>query len=372
MKFYLVGGAVRDQLLGIPVKERDWVVVGGDEKTLKKLGFQQVGKEFPVFLHPKTREEYALARTEKKVDAGYKGFTVEASPDISLNDDLKRRDLTINAMALSESGELIDPYGGKADLDKKILRHVSPAFAEDPVRILRIARFFARYKQYGFQIDPSTITLMRQMVDAHEVDALVAERVFKELDRALGEPNPEAFFLALAASGALSILFPGITTQGIQLKALIAATKRTDRAVIRFAALLHAYPECETTTLPSIKALCSRYRTPTYYHTLAELVRAHYQTALKAQQLTADELLSLFYSLDLFRRPERFDDFLLATEAIAEAHNMTVDTAYLTSLSQIIRAVDITSLLDEIHDGKALGDAIKQKRLEALSKNRTD
>lgn len=367
MKFYLVGGAVRDQLLGVPVKERDWVVVGGTERDMLQQGFQRVGKEFPVFLHPKTREEYALARTEQKVEAGYKGFTVEASPTVSLFDDLKRRDLTINAMALDESGELIDPYGGKDDLDKRLLKHVSPAFAEDPVRILRIGRFLARYARLGFHIDPSTIALMKTMVQAGEVDALVAERVFKELDRALGEPSPEQFFQALQACGALSVLFPGITADGISLRALVAATDITPSSAVRFAALMHAYPEGNTSHLNSIRAICNRYRTPTYYHELADIVQKHHETAQNSEQMTKDKVLALFYTLDIFRRPERFDDFLLATEAITRAKEMAWDKQWLKNAGEITRSVDIKPLLQQHLDGAALGDAIRALRLMALN-----
>lgn len=369
MKFYLVGGAVRDQLLGIPVMERDWVVVGGEENDLKKLGFQQVGKEFPVFLHPITREEYALARKELKVEAGYKGFTVEASPDVSLADDLKRRDLTINAMALDESGKLIDPYGGKQDLDAKLLKHVSPAFAEDPVRILRIGRFLARYASRGFHIDPSTIELMKEMVQAGEINALVAERVFKELERALAEPNPEQFFLTLHACHALPILFPGIKSDGISLNTLINAASLTKKSVIRFAAFMHAYPECSTRQLSSIREICKRYRTPSYYQELAEIVQKYYQAALNARKQETDTILSLFYAIDIFRRPDRFKDFLIATHAIAITRQHEFNSDWLFNASEVTRTTNIEPLLTKQLAGKALGDAIRELRLHQLKQH---
>src|SRR3990167_4434003 len=239
MKIYLVGGAVRDQLLGLPVKERDWVVVGATINDMLKLGYKQVGKEFPVFLHPKTKEEYALARMERKVKPGYQGFTFDTSPIVTLEDDLIRRDLTINAMAEDEDGALIDPYHGKADLEAKILRHTSPAFSEDPVRILRLARFLARFASLGFSIAQETHDLMQTMVQNGEVDALVPERVWKEFERSLREPNPEKFFEVLAACHALPRLFPSIAIKSDGMAALLAATTLTRQPLVRFAALLH-------------------------------------------------------------------------------------------------------------------------------------
>jgi len=366
MKFYLVGGAVRDELLGVPVKERDWVVVGASPQAMKKLGFQLVGKEFPVFLHPTTREEYALARTEKKTDPGYKGFQVDASPDVSLNEDLIRRDLTINAMARDEAGHLIDPYGGKQDLEQKVLRHVSPAFKEDPVRILRIARFLARYQSLGFHIDPATLKLMKDMVHEGEVDALVAERVFKELDRALMEPNPEAFFLTLAECDALPILFPGLKPDGKLIAALKSASKLSVKPVVRFAALLYDYPECATKQLSTIRELCQRYRTPAYYQELAELVKKHHTTITTQVLANADELLNLFYALDIFRRKERFDDFVLVMQAI---NVITPKQAQeFNSAAEIARAADIKPILKKGLDGKELGHEIRKLRLEQLEK----
>ncbi|HEX4045174.1 MAG TPA: multifunctional CCA tRNA nucleotidyl transferase/2'3'-cyclic phosphodiesterase/2'nucleotidase/phosphatase, partial [Gammaproteobacteria bacterium] len=276
MKIYLVGGAVRDKLLGLRVKERDWVVVGASEQDMLALGYRQVGKEFPVFLHPSTREEYALARTERKVGLGYKGFSFDTSPDVLLEDDLIRRDLTINAMAETAEGVLIDPFHGQIDLKQKVLRHVSSAFAEDPVRILRVGRFLARYARLGFQVAPETMILMQQMVAAGEVDALVAERVWKECMRALGEKNPEYFFVVLSACDALPILFPNLVLGDAGMHALQQACQLTTNKIVRFAALLHALPD----TKKAIQTLCLRYRVPNVYRDLALLTAAHYQTAL--------------------------------------------------------------------------------------------
>ncbi len=208
MKTYLVGGAVRDELLGLPVRERDWVVVGATAAQMLDLGYRQVGRDFPVFLHPETHEEHALARTERKTAPGYRGFVVHAEPDVTLEEDLLRRDLTINAMARDEAGGLIDPFNGRADLEARLLRHVSPAFAEDPVRILRVARFAARFAHLGFRVADETRALMRRMVAAGEVDALVPERVWQEMERALGEGSPATFFEVLRDCGALAVLFP--------------------------------------------------------------------------------------------------------------------------------------------------------------------
>src|SRR6185437_11831 len=208
MEVYLVGGAVRDRLLGLPIRERDWVVVGARPQELESAGYVSVGKEFPVFLHPETREEYALARLERKVAPGYRGFTTQFSPDVTLEEDLRRRDLTINAMAQTAAGEIIDPYGGQRDLQARLLRHVSDAFTEDPVRILRVARFAARFAERGFAVSPDTLALLRTMAASGEVDALVPDRVWQETDRALGESRPDVFFETLRACGALTRIFP--------------------------------------------------------------------------------------------------------------------------------------------------------------------
>lgn len=362
MKIYLVGGAVRDKLLGLPVKERDWVVVGATTDDMLKQGFRQVGKEFPVFLHPKTNEEYALARMERKVSLGYKGFTFDASPDVSLEDDLLRRDLTINAMAEDAAGNIIDPYRGKTDLDKKILRHVSPSFSEDPVRVLRIARFHARYHALGFRIASETIELMRHMVDAGEINALVPERVWKELDRALGEKNPEKFFEVLDACGALHILFSEINMNNAGLAALITAEKLSTESAVRFAALTHALPDAKK----AIASLCDRYRIPNAYRELAQLIALHYATALRADDLTAEQLLQLFSALDIYRRKPRFAEFLIVCQAIAKTKNAHFDSAWLANAAQVASDNDIKALLAKGLDGDKLADEIRKKRLESL------
>ena len=368
MKIYLVGGAVRDKLLGLPVKERDWVVVGATVEDMLKLGYRQVGKEFPVFLHPKTKEEYALARVERKVQPGYRGFAVDTSPDVSLEEDLIRRDLTINAMAEDEQGKLIDPYHGQEDLNQKLLRHVSPAFSEDPVRILRVGRFLARYARLGFSVAPESIALMGKMVKAGEVNALVAERVFKELDRALAEPHPEKFFELLDACGALAILFPSLKTESDGMHALKTAAKLTPKPVIRFAALLHALPDAKKT----IPELCERYRTPNAYKALALLTAAHYNEALNATTMSSKKLLSLLNALDSHRREARFHDFLIACDAIAQTCNNIFDPMWLKRCADAAASVDVKAILATGVTGPEFIALLNQKRLTAIEEWRND
>jgi len=363
MKIYLVGGAVRDKLMGLPVHERDWVVVGATRADMLDRGYRQVGKEFPVFLHPKTNEEYALARMERKVGPGYKGFAVDTSPHVTLEDDLIRRDLTINAMAEdTESGTLIDPYDGAKDIQHRLLRHVSPAFAEDPVRILRVGRFLARYAYLDFHVAPETMQLMQQMVQAGEVNALVAERVWKELERALKEKNPTAFFAVLNECHALPILFPHLNPHGIGMQALSVAATHPTSAAIRFATLWHDAPDAKKT----IAALATRYRIPTYYRELAQLTALHHVTALRTKQLTASDLVQLFASLDIFRRTERFNDFVAACRIIAETQQLAFDADWLHHAATIARNVDVQALIAAGFAGNALAERLKEVRIEKL------
>ncbi len=352
MQIYLVGGAVRDQLLGLPVKEKDWVVVGATANDMLQAGFRPVGKDFPIFLHPKTGEEYALARTERKVGRGYTGFTFDTSTTVTLEEDLKRRDLTINAMAQTTSGELIDPYHGQTDLAKKILRHVSPAFAEDPVRILRVARFNARF---NFDVAPDTLLLMRKMVEQGEVDALVAERVWKEWERALLEKYPENFFAILTACNALAILFPQITASNAGLLALRQSVNLSANPQVRFAALLHTLSENE------IKTLCDRYRIPTDYREIATLVSKYLPHYQDATNLSADDLLDFLLATDAFRRPDRFKDFLLGCAACSAIHT----TDWLLACSEQAKAINVKELITD-YTGQALAQKIKEKRRNAI------
>ncbi|MDH4274841.1 MAG: multifunctional CCA addition/repair protein [Gammaproteobacteria bacterium] len=354
---YLVGGAVRDRLLGRPVGERDWVVVGARAEDLVNQGFKPVGKDFPVFLHPQTHEEYALARTERKTAPGYKGFLVHASPDVSLQEDLLRRDLTINAIAETPEGEIIDPLNGQADLAARCLRHVSPAFVEDPVRILRVARFAARFAPLGFHVAPETMALMQSMVASGEVDALVAERVWAETFKALQESTPSHFFSVLRACGALARLFPEIDAlfgvpqppqyhpevdTGVHtLLVLDQAAQRSDDSMVRFAALLHDLGKATTPpehwpkhhgheqrTAPLVRRLCKRLRVPNQYADLAEKVGRWHGVIHKALELRPATLLGMFNRLDVWRRPERLAQILLACRADAAGRPGFEDRPY--------------------------------------------
>lgn len=371
MKIYLVGGAVRDKLLHLPVKEHDYVVVGATPEDMLKLGYRQVGKEFPVFLHPQSGEEYALARMERKVQPGYKGFTFDTSPQVTLEEDLLRRDLTINAMAIDlETDELIDPYGGQQDIKQKILKHVSPAFSEDPVRILRVGRFLSRFYHLGFHVAPETIHLMRTMAQAGEVNALVAERVWKELERALAEKNPEMFFSVLTDASALDILFPHLSMEGPGIKALSMASSLTSDTVVRFAALLHDLPEDEpgkTQAKKTIAKLCDNYRVPNTYRELALLTALLYPKAFRAALSPVSEWVELFSSLDIYRREDRFNKFLLACSAIARVHHTDFDSIQLKNGAAIAKAVDVKILLAQGYEGRVLADALKKERTEKLA-----
>ncbi len=324
MQVYLVGGAVRDELLGRPVAERDWVVVGATPEEMERLGYRPVGRDFPVYLHPQTHEEYALARRERKVAPGYRGFTTQFSPQVSLEEDLQRRDLTINAMARDTHDRLIDPFGGQADVERRLLRHVSPAFVEDPVRILRVARFAARFAGLGFSVAPETLVLMRHMVDNGEVHALVPERVWRELERALAEPQPEACFETLQACGALAVLLPELQWSEHERRALQYAVSLSADPAVRFAALLGSLAQ------PTIDALAQRLRVPNEYRELA-LLTARLGTRLaQAAQLDAAGLLDLLEAADALRRGERFRKLLLATEATTAAASSAAASAAAT------------------------------------------
>ena len=357
MKIYLVGGAVRDKLLGYPHHEKDWVVVGATPEEMIKLGYKPVGKDFPVFLHPETNEEYALARTERKTAPGYHGFVCHSDPAVTLEEDLLRRDLTINAMAADTDGSIIDPYGGRRDLDAKILRHVSPAFAEDPLRILRTARFAARYFHLGYHIAAETIALMRAMVESGEIDALVTERVWKELQRALGEPNPEQFFFTLQNCGAQSRLLPeldAVTTHTWDALKRSAASSAPETT--RFAMLF-----CELDAIAA-QSLCERLKAPNAYRELATLI----STRLRALQTiaSANDVLDLLNSVDAWRRPERFDEFLQAGKLLhtPETHIQILRASF-AAASQVAAATYIAQGIT----GKALGPAIEQGRQAAIA-----
>lgn len=356
MKIYLVGGAVRDELLNLPVKERDYVVVGASAEDMLQLGFRQVGKDFPVFIHPKSGEEYALARTERKVGRGYAGFAFDASPQVTLEEDLLRRDLTINAMAKSDDGDLIDPYHGQADLTNKLLRHVSDAFVEDPVRILRVARFAARYASLGFQVASDTLELMRKMVISKEVDALVAERVWKELERALAEKNPEEFFQVLERCGALAVLFPLLRADGVA--ALQRVVVLTQDVLIRFAVLLHDLTEDD------VRQMCDRYRIPSDYKELALLVQKYLPEYKKAKDYSAEQLVELLMKTDAFRRESRWQRFLVAC-AVCCGQADVAD--WLQRCAHAAKKINVSLFAGKL-SGQAIAERLRQERVRVLQK----
>jgi tRNA nucleotidyltransferase (CCA-adding enzyme) len=355
MQVYLVGGAVRDELLGRPVHERDWVVVGATPVQMEQAGYRAVGREFPVFLHPKTHEEYALARLERKTGPGYRGFATEFSPAVTLEQDLQRRDLTINAIARDADGTLIDPFGGIPDLEQRLLRHVSPAFVEDPVRILRVGRFGARFASLGFRVTPETDALMREMVLNGEVNALVPERTWRETQRALGEANPEVFFDTLERCGALSVLFPELPWSDAERSALMRSAQLSAEAAVRFAALSAGLAQ------EGIVSWCERLRTPTQYRELARL-SASVTTRLNAGlgNSPADSLLAMFEQADAFRRRERFEKVLIAVRA-----RTSVDPQILTALSAAAEVVLSPEQMKALK-GFEIAGCLHQARLERL------
>ncbi|MEJ2644524.1 MAG: multifunctional CCA addition/repair protein [Gammaproteobacteria bacterium] len=400
MQIYLVGGAVRDRLLNLPVKERDWVVVGATAEELKALGYRPVGKDFPVFLHPETHEEYALARTERKTGPGYKGFTVHASPEVTLEEDLQRRDLTINAMAEDSAGQLVDPFHGQRDLDARVLRHVSPAFVEDPVRILRVARFAARYAHLGFRVAGETNALMERMVADGEVDHLVPERVWQETVKALGEEQPARFFEVLRDCGALARVFPELerlfgvpqpprhhpeVDTGVHtLMVVTQAARLTPDTRVRFAALVHDLGKGTTPAdiLPRhigheersvalVQELCARLRTPNEFRDLALAVARFHGHCHRIAELRPATVLQTLERLDAFRRPERFEQFLLACEADARGRAGLEDRPYpqaqrFRAARAAAAAVNPADVMAEGLSGAAIGKALQDRRLQAV------
>ena len=402
MKTYLVGGAVRDRLLGLDSKDRDHVVVGATPQQLLDLGYQPVGKDFPVFLHPQTREEYALARTERKTGRGYHGFAFDADPSVTLEEDLRRRDLTINAMAQDEHGALIDPFGGARDLEQKLLRHVSPAFSEDPVRVLRVARFAARYAARGFRVADETLELMRQTVQSGEVDHLVPERVWAETCKALGESTPSAFVQTLRDCGALARVLPEVDAlfgvpqraeyhpeidTGVHVGMVLdmAARLAPGDALIGWCALTHDLGKALTPSaeLPAhrghehagvapLRALAARLKVPAEFVALGELVCRLHLLAHTALELRANTILELFEKLDAFRRPERVPQFLLACEADKRGRAGMADAdypqaKYLLQLFHKAREPKAQALLDQGLSGEQLGAALREARLQAIA-----
>lgn len=395
----IVGGAVRDRLLGLPVRDRDHVVVGATPEEMSALGFQPVGKDFPVFLHPKTHEEYALARTERKTARGYKGFAVHATPDVTLEEDLRRRDLTINAMAESDDGQIIDPYGGRADLEARLLRHVSEAFAEDPVRILRVARFAARF--LDFSVAPETLDLMGRMVADGEVDALVPERIWQELSRGLMEAKPSRMFLVLRDCGALARLLPEvdrlfgvpqnpkshpeIDTGDHVMRVIDRAAEEGFELPVRYAALLHdlgkgltpveQWPHHgghEERGSALVEEVGARLRAPAECTALARIVTRWHGQAHNAGNMGPEELLDLLEKTDAFRRPDRFEQFLQACSADFHGRpgyeSRPFSQAYrLRQALTAARSLDAGAIAARAAEPSAIAEAIRAARLAAIS-----
>ncbi|CAK9883890.1 MAG: Multifunctional CCA protein [Candidatus Erwinia impunctatus] len=357
MDIYLVGGAVRDQLLGLPVYDRDWVVVGASPQEMLEKGYSAVGRDFPVFLHPTTHEEYALARTERKHGKGYTGFICHAAPDVTLGQDLQRRDLTINAIAQAPDGTLYDPWQGQQDIASRMLRHVSDAFSEDPLRVLRVARFAARLAPLGFQVADETMALMCQMVKSGELQALTAERVWKETETALNSSHPQVYFEVLRQCGALEVLFPEldrlfgipaprywhpeIDTGIHSLMTLTLAARLTPDSTLRFCALFHdagkaltppelwpAHRGHAAAGVPLVAALCERLRVPNTLRDLALLTTEFHDEVHVIARLSAESLVTLFDKLDAWRKPERIDQLALVSEADARGRGGCEENSY--------------------------------------------
>lgn len=401
MKIYLVGGAVRDSLLGLPVTEKDWVVVGATPENLLEQGYQQVGKDFPVFLHPVSRDEYALARTERKSGKGYTGFVCHAAPDVTLEQDLLRRDLTINAIARTERGDLIDPYHGRRDLENRVLRHVSDAFSEDPLRVLRVARFAARFAHLGFQIAEETMALMQTMAHEGELAYLTPERVWKETEKALGTSSPDVYFQVLRDCGALAVLFPEIDNlygvpapakwhpeidTGIHTMMTVAMAARLSPEIdVRFATLCHDLGKGLTPPelwprhhghgpagVKLVEALCRRLRVPNPIRDLAKLVAEYHDLVHTVQVLQPKTLLKLFDAIDVWRKPQRLEQLALTSEADARGRAGFEENPYPQGdyLREAFRVASQVSSADVVADGfKGIDvrNELARRRIHALA-----
>lgn len=401
MKIYLVGGAVRDSLLGLPVTEKDWVVVGATPENLLEQGYQQVGKDFPVFLHPVSRDEYALARTERKSGKGYTGFVCHAAPDVTLEQDLLRRDLTINAIARTERGDLIDPYHGRRDLENRVLRHVSDAFSEDPLRVLRVARFAARFAHLGFQIAEETMALMQKMAHEGELAYLTPERVWKETEKALGTSSPDVYFQVLRDCGALTVLFPEIDNlygvpapakwhpeidTGIHTMMTVAMAARLSPEIdVRFATLCHDLGKGLTPPelwprhhghgpagVKLVEALCQRLRVPNPIRDLAKLVAEYHDLVHTVQVLQPKTLLKLFDAIDVWRKPQRLEQLALTSEADARGRagfeeNPYPQGDYLREAFRIASQVSSADVVADGFKGIDVRNELARRRIHALA-----
>ncbi|MBE5254000.1 multifunctional CCA addition/repair protein [Mixta mediterraneensis] len=401
MKTFLVGGAVRDALLNLPVKDKDWVVVGATPEAMLEQGYQQVGRDFPVFLHPKSREEYALARTERKNGKGYTGFVTWSAPDVTLEQDLQRRDLTINAIAQTEEGQLFDPYHGQRDIAERTLRHVSAAFNEDPLRVLRVARFAARFAHLNFRIADETQSLMRTMVESGELAALTPERVWKETEKALTSHNPQVYFQVLRDCGALNVLFPEIDNlfgipapakwhpeidTGVHtLMTLAMAAALSDSIEVRFATLFHDIGKALTPPekwpshhghgpagVPMVAALCQRLRVPNAIRDLALVVTEFHDIVHTIERQSADSLISLFDRIDAWRKPQRVEQMALTSEADARGRAGLESMAYpqgdyLRRAFALAQAVPTKAVIDAGFKGIEVREELTRRRITAVA-----
>jgi len=401
VKSYLVGGAVRDGLLGLPVKDKDWVVVGATPQQMLDAGYQQVGRDFPVFLHPNSHEEYALARTERKSGSGYTGFTCYAAPDVTLEQDLLRRDLTVNALAQDDDGTIIDPYGGRQDLQQRILRHVSPAFSEDPLRVLRVARFAARYAHLSFRIADETMTLMREMTDAGELAHLTPERVWKETENALGTRNPQVFFQTLRDCGALKVLFPEIDAlygvpapakwhpeidTGIHtLMTLTMAAMLSPDIDVRFATLCHDLGKGLTPKalwprhhghgpagVKLVENLSLRLKVPNEMRDLAKLVAEFHDLIHTLPILQPKTLIKLFDSIDAWRKPQRVEQIALTSEADVRGRTHFEACDYpqgrlLREAWEVAKSVGNKEVIEAGFKGPEIREELTRRRIQAVA-----
>ncbi|MDO4431376.1 MAG: multifunctional CCA addition/repair protein [Lonepinella koalarum] len=405
MQIYLVGGAVRDQLLNIPVQDKDWLVVGSTPQQLIELGYHQVGKDFPVFLHPKTKEEYALARTERKSGRGYTGFICDFSSEITLEQDLLRRDLSINAIAQDLNGKLYDPYNGISDLEHRLLRHISPAFSEDPLRVLRVARFAARFTHLGFRVADETLQLMRQLTEQGELAYLTPERVWLETEKALNEKNPEVYFELLRSIGALKVLMPELdalygipnppqhhpeidsfvhTMLVLQQTVLLTENTELNKSAVRFAAICHDLGKAfspksilphhyghEQKGIRPTRELCNRFKLPTYYKELAELSCQYHTHTHKAFELRPETIIKLFNAFDVWRKPQRFLEFLTVCLADTRGRSGFEQKEYpqkefLWQLYQTALEVDVQQVINDGFEKQQIRDELNRRRLNLI------